>query len=37
MSTKLSKIDDISSLIQEKLDIDKIKTLLEMFSFNIPE
>lgn len=37
MNTKLSKKDDISSLTQEKLDIDKLKTLLEMFNFNIPE
>ncbi len=37
MSTELSKIDDISSLTQEKLDIDKIKTLLEIFNFNILE
>ena len=37
MHTKLSKIDDIFSLTQEKLDIEKIKTLLEMFNFSIPE
>ena len=37
METKLQKIDDIFSLTQEKLDVDKIRTLLEMFNFNIPE